>query len=119
MAHEIFTEALGMTPELIKWRRELHQIPELGLKLPQTADYLIGRITEMAVKTADAYRAKAEVTALYNVPMVDNDPELNMEFIESIRELDGNLVTQTALHVMGSEDFSFFTKNAKNLLSDS
>ena len=75
----------------------------------ETADYLIGRITEMAVKTADAYRAKAEVTALYNVPMVDNDPELNMEFIESIRELDGNLVTQKALHVMGSEDFSFFT----------
>ena len=75
----------------------------------ETADYLIGRINEMAVKTADAYRAKAEVTALYNVPMVNNDPELNTEFIESIRELDGNLVTQKALHVMGSEDFSFFT----------
>ena len=75
----------------------------------ETAGYLISRITEMAVKTADAYRAKAEVTALYNVPMVDNDPELNAEFIESIRELDGNLVTQKALHVMGSEDFSFFT----------
>jgi len=41
--------------------------------------------------------------------MVDNDPELNEEFIESIRELDGKLVTQKALHVMGSEDFSFFT----------
>ena len=75
----------------------------------ETAEYLISRITEMAVKTADAYRAKAEVTALYNVPMVYSDPELNTEFIESIRELDDSLVAQKALHVMGSEDFSFIT----------
>lgn len=75
----------------------------------ETADYLIGRITEMAEKTADAYRAKAEVSALYNVPMVNNDPQLNAEFVESVRELDDSLVVRKVLHVMGSEDFAFIT----------
>ena len=71
-----------------------------------TAEYLIRRITEMAEKTAEAYRAQAAVTSLYNVPMVNNDPKLNLEFADSIRELDDSLVTEKALHVMGSEDFT-------------
>lgn len=75
-----------------------------------TAEYLIRRITEMAEKTAEAYRAQAAVKALYNVPMVDNNPELNLEFVESIRELDESLVPEKALHVMGSEDFAFITE---------
>lgn len=75
-----------------------------------TAEYLIRRITEMAEKTAEAYRAQAAVTSLYNVPMVNNDPKLNLEFADSIRELDDSLVTEKALHVMGSEDFAYFTE---------
>ena len=42
--------------------------------------------------------------------MVNNDPKLNLEFADSIRELDDSLVTEKALHVMGSEDFAYFTE---------
>ncbi|MBO6159189.1 MAG: hypothetical protein J6P72_08025 [Firmicutes bacterium] len=49
MAHEIFTEALGMMEELVRWRRDLHQMPELGLKLPQTTAYIQDRLKEMGI----------------------------------------------------------------------
>lgn len=33
-------EAYALQPEIIQWRRALHQIPEVGLHLPKTRDYL-------------------------------------------------------------------------------
>ena len=75
-----------------------------------TADFLIGRITEAAEKIAEAYRATATVEALYNVPPVDNDHELNQEFIASIAKLDEKIVLVDGFHAMGSEDFAFITQ---------
>ena len=34
---------------MVAWRRELHKIPECGLKLPETAAYVQARLTEMGV----------------------------------------------------------------------
>ena len=75
-----------------------------------TADFLIGRITEAAERIAEAYRATATVEALYNVPPVDNDHELNQEFIASIAKLDEKIVLVDGFHAMGSEDFAFITQ---------
>lgn len=33
-------EAFALQPDIVQWRRALHQIPEVGLHLPETRDYL-------------------------------------------------------------------------------
>ena len=39
-----------ISSEIINWRRELHQFPEIGLELPQTAKYVSDQLTKMQVK---------------------------------------------------------------------
>jgi len=41
--------AKNIEDEMINWRRELHQFPELGLELPQTSQYVQSRLTEMGI----------------------------------------------------------------------
>ena len=43
MAHKILEEAQEMNDLLIKWRRDLHQIPETDLELPKTVEYISKR----------------------------------------------------------------------------
>jgi len=43
----IYQEALGIKDTIIAHRRHLHQIPELGLDLPQTAAYVEEKLREM------------------------------------------------------------------------
>ena len=76
----------------------------------ETAEYLIGRITDAAEKIADAYRASAKVETFYNVPPVDNNHELTQEFIASIAKLDENIILKEEFHSMGSEDFAFISR---------
>lgn len=42
-------EAAAMQEQLVAWRRELHQIPETGIKLPQTMKYIQSRLEEMGI----------------------------------------------------------------------
>ena len=41
--------AEGMQDQVIKWRRDLHQIPEIGNELPQTSKYVQERLKEMGI----------------------------------------------------------------------
>lgn len=36
-------------PDIVKWRRDLHQIPELGLELPQTVNYVSKVLDELDI----------------------------------------------------------------------
>jgi amidohydrolase len=36
--------------EIIKWRRDLHSIPEVGLQLPETLKYVTGKLKEMGIE---------------------------------------------------------------------
>lgn len=49
MKHELICEAEALQPQLVQWRRDLHQIPELRLQLPQTVAYVRARLDEMGV----------------------------------------------------------------------
>lgn len=42
-------EAIKIKEKIISWRRDLHQIPEIGLILPQTSLYVKERLEEMGV----------------------------------------------------------------------
>lgn len=39
----------GVMDDVIKWRRDLHQIPEIGVDLPQTSEYVCKQLDNMGV----------------------------------------------------------------------
>lgn len=47
--------AQAVEKDIIKWRRELHQIPELGLELPKTVAYVKGVLDELEIEYNDSY----------------------------------------------------------------
>lgn len=50
MTERVVKEAEALQGQLVNWRRELHQIPETGIHLPQTVKYVAGKLTEMEVQ---------------------------------------------------------------------
>lgn len=75
----------------------------------ELTEQLIKRINEVVPAVAEAYRTKAEIEVLSDVPSVACDTELNKEFVASIQELDEELQLLPIYHVMGSEDFAFIS----------
>ena len=50
MKNQIMLEAEQIQEELTKWRRELHQIPEIGLNLPKTVAFVTKKLDEMNIE---------------------------------------------------------------------
>ena len=46
---DVVSEVKKVEQDIINWRRELHQIPELGLILPKTTKYIAERLDEMGI----------------------------------------------------------------------
>lgn len=46
----IISETLDINNELIKWRRDLHKVPEIGMILPKTGEYVRNRLDEMGIE---------------------------------------------------------------------
>ena len=42
-------QAEKLNDQIIKWRRDLNQIPESGLHCPQTAAYICNRLDQMNI----------------------------------------------------------------------
>ena len=42
--------ALDIEDQIIKWRRDLHQIPETGLELPETSNYIEQELDKMGIE---------------------------------------------------------------------
>ena len=42
-------EAAAMQEQLVAWRRDLHRIPETGIKLPGTMKYIQEKLEEMGI----------------------------------------------------------------------
>ena len=62
MAGQLLVEAQAMKEELVSWRRTLHQIPELGVKLPQTVAFVVSKLEEIGV-SYEVYEDCSCVTA--------------------------------------------------------
>lgn len=77
---------------------------------PKTRERLIRRIQEVVQCVSQTYRTQAKLEVLSDVPPVACDRELNREVIASIRELDDSVRLYPSYHVMGSEDFAFFSE---------
>lgn len=57
---EFMAEAAALGEQLIRWRRDLHQIPEVGIQLPQTMAYIKAQLEEMGV----SYRAYDDISCI-------------------------------------------------------
>ncbi len=76
---------------------------------PETREYLIGRIEEVAKSVGETYRADVKVTTTSDCPATVNDKELTDEVVEIIRGVNSDFNVLGIFHAMGSEDFAFFT----------
>ena len=47
---DIIQEVKAIEQEIINWRRDLHQIPEIGLELPKTAKYVSEKLEAMGIQ---------------------------------------------------------------------
>lgn len=46
----VIKEALDINDELIRWRRDLHRIPEIGMILPKTCEYVKNKLNELDIE---------------------------------------------------------------------
>ncbi|MEO6150943.1 MAG: amidohydrolase [Mucilaginibacter sp.] len=78
---------------------------------------VLDNIKRIAVNTAEAYGATAELTAPYTsqAPVTFNDPALMAKMLPTLQATagNGNLLQQTP--VTGAEDFSFYQKEVPGL----
>ncbi len=77
---------------------------------PEIRSRLIKRIQEIIHSVSSTYRTRAEIEVLSDVPPVACPEELNQEILGSIHSLDSSIKALPIYHVMGSEDFAFFTE---------
>ena len=47
---DIIAKSQEVEKNIINWRRELHQIPEVGLNLPQTSQYIAKQLKNMGIE---------------------------------------------------------------------
>ena len=50
MKTDFLNEAMKIKEEIISWRRKLHTMPEIGLNLPNTVDFIKKALDEMGIK---------------------------------------------------------------------
>lgn len=58
---DIKAEVKKIEEDIISWRRNLHQIPELGLELPKTSKYISEKLDEMGIKYKSLVNGNAVV----------------------------------------------------------
>ena len=69
MEHDLYQEALSLREELVQWRRQLHQHPELGFDLPVTRAFVQEKLTEMGYQPQDVGRAGITCTIGQGAPV--------------------------------------------------
>ena len=58
--HIFQQEAAALQEQLVQWRRSLHQIPETGIRLPQTMEFIRKQLEEMEI----SYRVYEEISCI-------------------------------------------------------
>lgn len=58
--YNIIDEAKKIQDQIVAWRRELHQIPEIGVNLPKTSAFVVEKLEEMGIE----YKANVGVSGI-------------------------------------------------------
>ena len=78
-------------------------------------DAIFERIKTIAIKTAEANGATAEVTISPGYPITYNDPELTRKMVPTLQKTAGENMVVTMPAITGAEDFSFFQEQIPGL----
>lgn len=71
---------------------------------------LIGRIHEVVEHVAAAYRTKASIEVLSDVPVLACDEAITGQYLDSVRSLSDEIRLIPGYHDMVSEDFAYFSE---------
>ena len=65
MRNQVVEEAKALQPQIVKDRRFLHGIPEVGMELPESAAYIEKRLHEMGIQTRRCGILREEIQEKY------------------------------------------------------
>lgn len=82
---------------------------------PEIKEKMIRRIHEVTEYVAKAYRTKAEIEVISDVPAVICDKDLNEEIMKDIRDMDETIPVVPTYHAMGSEDFALISEKVPSV----
>lgn len=105
----------------MKWRRDLHQIPEVGLHLPQTAEYVKKNLDDMGIKYK-TFEGHSGIVAL--VGKCDEGKTIalraDMDALEIKEEADVSFKSKNdRMHACGHDAHTAVLLGAAKLLKDS
>ncbi|NRT72123.1 M20 metallopeptidase family protein [Clostridium beijerinckii] len=60
---DILAQAYGIKEEVVKWRRDLHKIPEIGMNLPKTFEYVKKKLDEFNIEYT-TYKSHSGISAV-------------------------------------------------------
>ena len=61
---EVMEEVKLIHSDMIRWRRDLHQIPELNLELPKTVKYVTKELDKMGIVYTTLVNGNAVVAVI-------------------------------------------------------
>lgn len=97
-------QAENLSEQIIKWRRDLHQIPESGLHCPQTAAYICNCLDQMGISWK-AYENHSGITALIgtgNAPVIGLRADIDALDVKEENKLD-YASTNGKMHACGHD----------------
>lgn len=62
---DIHEETYAIKDEIVKWRRELHKIPEVGMDLPKTFEYVKKKLEEFNIGNYTAYKNHSGISVVF------------------------------------------------------
>jgi len=120
-SHLLVTEAEGLLPETIRFRRDLHQHPELGLALPRTQEKIVEALAGLGL-TISLGKSLSSVTAILDThrpgPTVLLRADMDALPMDEDTDLDFKSSVPGAMHGCGHDTHVAMLVSAAKLLVD-
>jgi amidohydrolase len=118
---EYLKESLKLKEDIMKWRRDLHQMPETGLYLPRTAEYVKRHLDEMGIEYI-TFKGHSGIVALIGKRDEGKTIALraDMDALEIKEEVDLPFKSQNdKMHACGHDAHTAVLLGVAKLLKDS
>lgn len=122
----VLEEVKKIEQDIIKWRRDLHQIPELNLNLPKTSKYVQTQLEEMGIKFYTLVNGSAIVALIEgeNVERKNSDKTIALRAdmdalpIQEETGLDFSSIHSGCMHACGHDAHTAMLLGAAKILNE-
>jgi len=97
----VIESAKEVTSDMVKWRRDLHQIPELGLNLPQTIHYVTQVLEKLGIEYDDSY---VDGNAIVAVIQGEKEIQETDRVLAMRADMDGLPIEEKTGHAFASKN---------------